>query len=631
MPWINTLTNALNEIPSTCKAYDVLFLSDGMLRLQQEDELKQMSANSDVRNREGSFDEHEKDISAINMLVMEHDYNFINQGEEDYEDHDDDEEEEDYENYRMSPVEYGLVPSNHDPPKQIQPSRHNANNEIENSIQQPFKHRIGCETFFENFPGNNRFYIFISMFRREYMDYYHQGKEVACDDIARRIVSIICDDCNPPGKFIEYDLFNMCCHWKEIDREDAVGRVKLAFLDPPTVALSRAFPYHDTEQVNINDMCDMSEEHTLTTGLSSTAFQTNDMDFGGQLGFSCHGSKSMDESEYLDSFLSQRQSDSVSNDASSSIDTVCHRVPPSFKMKRNKRRHKIETDDKFRRRGVLATCWQEDENNFDLYEEQMIVNLGKEIFLIDSNLVKLVEKNFTEIIDRAIRDDSIITDMGEDFGRVKISSSDTGSMTYKRKRKYEKKDTNEKIEVIKLYEIEHKKVHTISGGVRNLSELDILCEMGPQYYPEPMNVNHIGNNRLKATVQMNIKGYQQSLSCKMLRSRIIFQIMSNICVGTKGQVSFLYPKDDNLWAEYEMHIGCKILMNFLERCILDPSLYLLPPVGTPVYIGKTPVITMKALQQDSLEVIRRRRKKRSNNIIRDVKAVESLQRTVSLR
>jgi hypothetical protein len=344
--------------------------------------------------------------------------------------------------------------------------------------------------------------------------------------------------------------------------------------------------------------------------------------------FSSYGSQSM-ESYYLDScYLSQNQSDSISN--ASSIDTSYIRPPSSFNIKRNRGRHKIEVDDKFRRRGVLATFWQEDENEYDMDEEEKTINLGNKLFLVNSNLVKLVEKKFTDINDRSIRDDSTIADIGEDFRRFHIAMSDTGSSKYKRKRKHENKDTNQKVQMMKTHEIKHIKVSTSSGELRNLSELDILCQMGANYHSEPLNVNHIGNNRLKAIIQMYINRYRDSSSCKTSRNHILFQIMSKICVGTKGQVSFIYPQDSNLWAEYEMSIACRILMGFLECCIVDPSLYQLPSVGTPVYIRKTPIITLTTLQQESLETIRKRRKKRSKNIIRDADAVKSLQRFVRI-
>ena len=620
------MNNTLNEIPSTFNAYDVLLVADGVSLLEE---------NS--RNHGSSFDENDKDLCAINMLVTDS----INPipDEEVGDDENDD-------NDRMSQNSmsncYRLTGSNHDDHRKIQPLQQNVHREMDNYSTQSSKYRAGFELDFEKYPGNNRFYIFISMYRRQYMDLNSQGDEAGCDEIERRIVSIICDECNPPGKFIEYDPFDFCNNWKQIDREDAVRRVKMAFLNPPTVTSARTFPYHTIHQVLTDDIGRMSEKHTITTGMSSTAvYNTKDTDRG-QLSIASYGRKSL-ESDYLDNFLdsggvvystSQRQSNSISYDASSSIDAVHLRFSSSLKMKRNRRRQKVEVEDKFRRRGVLATCWQEEEIENDMDDNQVTVDLGKETFLVNSELTKLVEKNFTAINDRSIRDaihdDSIIADIGEDFGRVKITTSDTGSLQYKRKRKYEKKDKNEQLNIIKQYQIEHTKVNTLSGGLRNLSELDILCQMGSNYHPKPLNVNHIGNNRLRAIIQMNLPIYKQTSSCKASRNHVIFRIMSDICVGKKGPASFLYPQDTNLWAEHSMHIACRILMNFLEQCLLDstPALYQLPPCGTPVFIRKSPIITMKILQQDSLRVIRRRRKKRSNHIIRDVGAVEASQRAI---
>lgn len=607
MPWINILTKSSNEIPSSCNAYDVLFLADGMLRLKEDQ--KQLADNT------SPDDEHDHDLSAINMLITE-----IEKGISEWLEEEGDDREKMLPN-RIMPNERDLPTSKHDDPQKIRHPQKIIDGETDKSTQS----HLGFESCFENFPGNNRFYILLSMFRREYMNFFNQDDEAACDSIARKIVSIICDDCNPPGKFLEYDIFDICCHWKPIGRADAIKRVKMAFLNPPTVTLARAFPYHNIEQANTNRVDYMSEENTITTEFSSTAFNIKE-DYPRR--FSSYGSESMGSSHCLDScYLSQNQSDSISN--ASSIDTSYVRAPSSFNLKRNRGRHKIDVDDKFRRRGVLATFWQEDENEYDMDEEEKTINLGNELFLVNSNLVKLVEKKFTELNDRSIRDDSTITDIGEDFRRFHIAMSDTGSLKNKRKRKYENKDTIKKVERMKTHEIKHTKVKTSLGGLRNLSELDILCQMGANYHPEPLNVNHIGNNRLKAIIQMYINRYRDS-SCKTSRNHILFQIISKICVGTKGQVSFIHPQDNNIWAEYDMLIACKILMGFLESCILDPSLYQLPSVGTPVYIRKTPIITLTTLQQESLEIIRKRRKKGSKNIIRDANAVKSLQRSVRI-
>lgn len=492
----------------------------------------------------------------------------------------------------------------------------------------------------ENHVGNNRFYILLSRFREKYMSSLRQKGEDSqdCDEIAREIYRIICDRCYPSGKFLEYNLYDFHQPWKVLQEEEAVLRVKKAFLEPPTVKLARTFPYHLVHKKGAD-----ADQHTITTGLSS--FAVEEEDYGYQesaMGYSVF-------SDYTDSYLEGSKAASSSYQYSDSTSYASYKSDPNGLLQRHsshsrstssKNRDKMDT--KFRRRGVLSSFWKEHQDDDDdgyshsqmQNPNQVHVNLKKDIFLVNTKLVDLIEKTFNEKVGRTHEIDTVVSELGSDLNQINITSHDVSSQCSKRKRPFCEKYNKAKKNT--TFEIEHVKVKTDNGEIRNLSELDVLCQAdaSSSSLPEPLDVNHIGNNRFKAIVQLHLSRhpshYELALPPITFRNRTIFHIMSEITNSPKGLASFVRLDNANIWIECNRMVACKILMSYLEKCLAhpNPSVFCrLPKISSPVYIEKKPSITFDLLQKVSLEVIRRRFKKKTTDIVRDVEEVQSLQST----
>jgi hypothetical protein len=508
-------------------------------------------------------------------------------------------------------------------------------------------------------PGNNRFYIHVSINRQKFMKAYNSGNEATCNEIAKNIINTVCFQSYPRGRFLEYDPLSSNDDWIHIGHgQSVIDQVKGALKDPPDVRLSK-FSYH-TQGI-------LPEEKPLTKR------NTNSNDITLQTDYSQTGSSYRDASTYRESYLSSANVD-TSYKETSYTGTSCRDTYSQFDTEASMRSTTNAFEDGnpgdsgsetqkrkkgMRRRGMISSDVPTKSKKFDVNGD--LTKLVQSVFnqplengtFADSDgsecsafsIEKPKRPKHSIIAHSVASSTSSISGLHSDFANgLKIESTKSiassrkyrGSSSFKRKKSAgASKERASTIIPEHFNSVQVKIVDETTGSnqTRPLSNYDILCTKQPR--PGIMPINQIGNNRFRIMLQIYHGKYNSEDIEQREKNCIIYMIFQEILKSKKGRMRFIYQvEDDNdVWTQMPNEEIPKFITSCIEECENNPNLVNLPSLKERPWVSnivrrqRRKQVTIDDLQQAALKNIKGRRKKRYI-ISRDPDTIAELQAAV---
>ena len=511
-------------------------------------------------------------------------------------------------------------------------------------------------------PGNNRFYIHISLKRRQFMQAYNSGDEAKCNEIAEEIINNICFQSNPRGRFLKYDPLSTEDDWIHIGRgQPVVDQVKGALKDPPIVRLSK-FGYHELERP--------SPEKSLGKRMTPSNEIVSNTDFSRTL------SSYRDESSYRESHLSstvigtsRRDTSNMGTsyrDAHSQVDTEVSVMSTSNMTEDTGRTGAGSETQKrrkgMRRRGMISSDLPTRSKRFDVNGEltqqvESVFNQPQEIGAngyaeseCSENSYQSVEKSKRVKHNSAIAPSyassttSSISGLHSDFAnglKFEGNRSAASSRHYSRSSNFKRKKSaganrERASTIIPEYfngvqvQVFHESTGTFK--TRSLSSYDILCT---QNRTSILPVNQIGNNRFRIILLMYHGRYYSEKIKNEEKNCILYSMYTDILNTKKGKMRFIYQDQNNndMWTQMENQAIPKFITACLKEANSNPDIMKLPSIKEKPWVSvkasrrRRKQVKFDDLQQAALKNVQTRRRKKQV-VSRDPEKIAELHEAV---
>ena len=500
-------------------------------------------------------------------------------------------------------------------------------------------------------PGNNRFYIEISLHRQRFMEAFDSGNEMLCNEIATNIVRTVTLQSYPPGRFLEYDPLGSSVDWIDIGQDQAaIERVKGALREPPEVHLSKFLYHENATSAGLSEECDklqldVKDGHNTGKNTVDTSMSTNDITL--QIDH-LHHSRTISLPSHRESYRSTSYTNSHIGTATTSI---MSNSPVYEEEDSDSDNPKSKKKSFIRRRGMLSSGKKK-----------------KTSFHVNDDLTRLVQSVFNQPIDDGCVSDedsecsassglfhddmtkrrkhahsicssaSSLNGLRGDFAndlRIEPRSSasrkiSTSSTSGKRKKISPAAASSTANSIKQDFFNVQVKCTDANGSThtRPLSRYDILCTNHPHL--GILLCNQVGNNRLRIMLQIHQARYNSKDIILRDKNRIIFDILQR----SKGSFVLQDQKNTNLWTQTADGAVPKIIKTSLEECTSNPTLPTLPSHRESPWLQggskerrRSKQVTMDDLHAAAVKNIKRRRGKKTI-AGRDLNAIAKLQSAV---
>jgi hypothetical protein len=470
-------------------------------------------------------------------------------------------------------------------------------------------------------PGNNRFYVLISLYRKAFMKASEVGSTTVCDQIAEKIIRSICAKSVPNGRFLECNADSWSkTTYKQLDVASVNEIVKWALREPPKAEVAEYLSAesvknekadkrrndHTSSQANSHKIPNQRAQNTLSAGdIHVTNEQFHNKSIPNFTYQRRSSAETVSEAEENWEDESTNPGSTSSNPSISSFRRQ-GRSSRSSNSGRKRRPRRKEKTSKLKRRGEISS------NETMGKKSKGKINLADIRFAVSGPLSKLVEEVFSAPVQTEATCMSEVSEsgtpsvsrLGHEIGHVRIQDhSDGGTATGAEKQ-------------------ESIRVRTHDGNLRDLGQFDVLCTSSMRLH----SVNHLGNNRFRTMLQMHRQSFHHPRATPADKREISIEIANQVMSGKKGQGRLLQERQ-GFWVEIDDSEVQPTIQQFLEQCGNDMGLSL-PSLHLASSKSLTSPLEEKSgyyknLHVAALESIKSRKKKKDLRLL-DSRSIDQL-------
>ena len=439
--------------------------------------------------------------------------------------------------------------------------------------------------------GNNRFMVQISLHRDRFQEAFKQKNTQICNDIIYMIIRVVCEKCEPKGRFLEmftsdWDGSNS---WKDLGTGIAVkDRIERILLNPPDTPITavlegrgdsniqkeskmqvvdlRTPSRHDSQRQESTLSGDLGQKiMSPLFGIEDTqpAYQPdefpqknlpipsldNDLNIQNQFGFHLAPNQAFDpdafqpraevESSYEESTITSTNP-SISNFSVPTVQSSASTIG-SIKDRRGRNRHRWNRGGPpkgIQRQGKISSAGTAQITNGMMNQvklESCSSEMTESIYSYHSS-----EHNIPFFSTAA---NSIPNGPSIFSPELPLSSSITQEL---------------------FLDLEKIQVLTIRKTIDHVNAYDVLCESDPISIKSISSPGFVGNNRIRIMMQMHEQAYCRGSFDQRLR--IKHEIYSNVTNSLKGQGRFLMKNTESDYIEEGNFQKC---LEIIQKCLND--------------------------------------------------------------